>query len=41
MNYIHIWNCENIPKYACIKITCQYQNKQSSKSISEKKYIAE
>ena len=37
MNYIHIANCEYIPKCACIKINKQYQNKQSSKSISEKK----
>lgn len=37
MNYIHISNCEYIQKCDCVKITKQYQNKQSSKSISEKK----
>lgn len=39
MNYIHISNCKYIPKCACIKITKQYQNKQSNKAISEKKNI--
>lgn len=39
MNYIHIANCEYIQKCDCVKITKQYQNKQSNKEISEKKNI--